>query len=239
MLRSKLGVLSLCIFILGSIMALSAASAHAAFAWLVLDSSGFFSSELKALLIGETDSKDLTLLTKLLSKKFAITCTSFALIGMNLEAKGTLTTGGKAIFKGCEAYGKGSLEEALGCNVKTIANDWGTIESRELKGELVLHELAGGGKEVLAKIQSINTTLATILTENCVLPEANPIWGTIYLKDGSATTHSLSHLIEQGPLTSIYVGVDSAEHLETSLDGSAWIRLGGSHSGLKWSAADV
>jgi len=238
MMRSKLGVLSLCIFILGSIMAFSAASAHAAFAWLVLDSSGFFSSELKALLIGETDSKDLTLLTKLLGKKFAITCTSFALINMNLEVGAKLTAGGKAIFKGCEAYGKGSLEEALGCNVKTIANDWGTIESRELKGELVLHEFP---KEVLVKIQSINTTLATILTENCVLPEANPIWGTIYLKDGfgSATTHSFSHLIEQGPLTSIYVGVDSAEHLETSLDGTAWVRLGGSHSGLKWAAADV
>jgi hypothetical protein len=242
MIRTKLGLLGLCAVVLG-MMAMSAGSAQAALSWLVLNAGGTTATELKAALVGETDSTDITLLTKLLGKKFAITCTNFELKGVNLELGGTLTTGGKVVFTGCEAYGKNILEEALGCNVKSKGQPVGTIESEAGKGRLELHTLAAGGTEVLTKIEPEvgGGNFAVILTEGCVLPESNPVKGVLYVKDclKKATTHELKHLIEQGPLTSLNVGSHTLEHLETSIDGSVLIKLGGTHLNLKWSAMDA
>jgi len=58
----------------------------------------------------------------------------------------------------------------------------------------------------------------------------------LFLKDGEgkAEAHQIKHLIEQGPLTSLFVGSDIAEHLESSLIGSAWVSLGGTDKGLSW-----
>jgi hypothetical protein len=67
MIHSKLGLLGLCAVALG-VVTMSAGSAQAALAWLVLDGSGSNPKELKASLLSKTDSADLTLLTKLLGK---------------------------------------------------------------------------------------------------------------------------------------------------------------------------
>lgn len=237
MIRSTFGLLSLCAVMLGA-MAISASSAQAAlYTWVVLDAGGAALESLKAELINEPDSKDITLLTHVAGLTVAITCTNFKLSGINLEAQGKLTSGGRALFEGCEAYGKGSLEEPLGCHLHTPGTGSGTIETGQLKGELVLHELGGGATESLAKIEpKEGTTFAAILTEKCILPEANTINGTLFLKDGEkkSEAHLAKHLIETGPLTSLWIGEDSAEHLETSIDGSAWVSLGGSHKGLLW-----
>jgi hypothetical protein len=34
----------------------------------------------------------------------------------------------------------------------------------------------------------------------------------------------------------LWVGADSAEHLETSIDGGIWVALGGTQKGFKWGA---
>jgi len=273
MLRSRLGLLGLCAVVLG-VMAMSASSAQAALSWLVLNKAeppvateivlkeivkdkngkGEVIAELQipnllVTLTGKIDSADLTLLTKLLGKKFAITCTNFETEGIHLAPEGKLTEGGKVVFTGCEAYGKGILEEPLGCKVHSAGRAAGTVASKEGKGELVLHTFATHEpgkvelKEVLTKIEpkAVGGDFGTFLTEECVLPEANPVKGVLYVKDnlGKATNHELEHLIVQGPLTSLYVGAHTAEHLETSIDGSAWVGLTGAHVGLKWSAMDM
>jgi hypothetical protein len=242
MIRTKLGLLGLCAVVLG-VMAVSTSSAQASlYKWLILNAAHTVATELLALLVGETDSPDITLLTKLLGKRFAITCTNFELNAVHLSALGTLSEGGKVKFTGCEAYGKGSLEEALGCHVHSAGTAAGTIETKEGKGALLLHELVGGGTELLTKIEpKVGTTFATFLTEECILPESNPVNGKLFIKDCElkAEVHLVRHLIEQGPLTVLWVGAHTAEHLETSLDGSGWVKLGnsvatGNHSGLEW-----
>jgi hypothetical protein len=248
--------MGLCAVIFG-VMAMSASSAQAlSLDWLVLNAAGTVATliegspvNLLVKLVGEKDSADLTLLAKTLGIKVIFTCTNFEISSTNpihLAAAGKLTEGGKIKFTGCEAYKEGTLTGALGCHVKTSGAAEGTIETTEGKGELVLHELAGGGKEVLTKLEpkTAGGAFATILTSGCVLPESNKVSGVLYLKDclGKATTHEVKHLVEQGPLTSLVYGSHSVEHLETSLDGSGWIKLGAStidHTGLKWAAMDT
>jgi hypothetical protein len=242
MTRSRLGLLGLCAVILG-VTAISAGSAQAALSWLVLNAAGTTATELKAALVAEKDSQHISLLTKQLNYRAAITCTNLELVGFNLEAGGKLTEGGKIKFTGCEAFAKGILEEPMGCHIKSSGAAAGTIVTNELKGELVLHTLAAGGTEVLTKIEpkTAGGPILNFLTEECILPETNPVRGVLFLKDCEKliTTHAVKHLFEQGPLTSLYVGSHTVEHLETSIDGSIWLKLGGAHTGLKWSAMDA
>ena len=248
MIRTKLGLLGLCAVVFG-VMAMSATSAQAALSWLVLNSAKTTETELKAELAGESDG-DVSLTTKEVSIKFTVTCSGFELVGVNLEAGGTLTNGGKVKFTGCEAYETAPLTGALGCHVHSAGQTSGNVLTAEGKGTLALHTLTGGGTEVLTKLEpSVGTTFATFLTEKCVVPETNPVNGVLYLKDcekqtegpcvNKSLTYAVKHLVEQGPLTSLWVGSDTAEHLETSLSGGGWIKLGGAHAGLFWRAMDV
>ena len=241
MTRSRLGLMGLCAVIFG-VMAMSTASAQA-FSWLVLNAAGTVATEVKkegetvnllVPLAGKKDSEHLTLLAETLGVPINITCTSFTLVGVNLEPLGKLSNG-KVKFEGCEAYKKAPLTEPLGCHVHTGTGPEKVIETTEGKGELVLHE----GNVVLTKIEPVGTEFVKILTSGCSLPESNKISGVLYLKDclGKALTHEVEHLVEQGPLTSLVYGAHSVEHLKTSLDGSGWIKLSGEpHTGLKWAA---
>lgn len=241
MTRSKLGLLGLCAVIFG-MMAMSASSAQAALSWLILDSKGV-ATELAAKLMGENDSTHYTLLTHAIGLAINITCNNFELVGVELEAGGKLKSGGKVKFTGCEAYETSPLTTPLVCHVHTAGAAAGTIETNAGKGELVLHEMADGKKLVLTKIEpKEGTEFVNILTESCVLPASNKITGVLYLVDceDKATTHLLRHLVEQGPLTSLNYGTNmTTEHLETSLMGSGWIKLTGTHVGLLWGAMDA
>jgi hypothetical protein len=224
-------------------MTVSASLAQASlFTWVVLDKSGVEQKSLKAELTSEADSKDLTLLTHISGLSVAFTCTGLKLAGFNLEPEGLLTPGGRARFEGCEAYGKGVLEEPLKCKVHSAGTGTGIVETGQLKGELISHELAGGSTELLTRIEpKEGTTFATIQTEGCSLPEATTVNGKLLIKDGEkvAEKHFAKHLVEQGPLTSLYVGTDTVEHLETSVDGSAWLSLTGEHKGLAWAGLHI
>jgi hypothetical protein len=242
MIRTKLGLLGLCAVVLG-MMAMSASSAQASlFKWLILNAAKTEAKELLALVVGEKDSPHITLLTKLLGSKFSITCTNFELIKIHLSPLGTLSEGGKVKFTNCEAYQSGTLTTALGCKVHSAGQPVGTIETSETKAGLLLHEYAVGQTELVAKVEpKIGETLATILTEECVLPESNPVRGKLFYQDCSleAEVHKEKHLIIQNSLTKLWFGSHTAEHLETSLDGSSWVKLGsspstGEHAGREW-----
>jgi len=237
MSHSKLVLSGLCAMVLGA-MAMSAGTAQA-FSWLVLDTNGIALENLNAQLVIEADSTHVTLATKEVGIKFVVTCTGTEAVGVSLITGGKLTEGGKVKFTGCEAYEKASLTGALACHVHSAGQAAGTVVTNEGKGEIVLHELAGGGKEVLVKVEpKTGTTFATFLTEKCVVPESNPVNGKVFFRDceGTWEVHQNRHLVEQGLLTSLWVGSDTAEHLETSLSGSVWWRLGAAHVNLLWGA---
>ena len=259
MLRSKLGLLGLCAMVLG-VMAISASAAQASlFEWLVLSKDGTqtftkFGNGAGQLLVevrGELEGASASLLTHVVGLSVEITCTSASLIGVHLAEEGKLTEGGKVQFGECEAYSlnaKGELEAALGCNVHSPATAIGSksILTNEGKGALLLHtykidEPEPGVKveltELVTKIEpKTGESFVTILTEGCALPESNTINGKLFLKDCElkAETHQVKHLIEQGPLTVLWIGKDTVEHLQTSIDGSAWVSLGGAHVGFPW-----
>ena len=259
MIRTKLGLLGLCAVMLG-MMAMSTSAAQAAFSWLVLNATGTVNTEvievggivnLLARVEGEKDSADLTLLTKLLKLMISVTCTNFSLSNVNLEKLGTLSLG-KAGFTGCEVYSGAALESKLPCTVKTAGAATGTIDSANATSKLVLHTFFDHigpieielWKEVLIEVKpDIGTTFATLLFEGaeCSLPASNPVTGSVFLKDslGQTTTFAEKHLIEQGSLTLLTVGSDTAEHLETSLIGPVWVKLGGAHTGLKFAGMDT
>lgn len=245
--------MGLCAVILG-VMAMSASSAQAGFSWLVLNSAGTVNTEvtetggvvnLLAQVVGEKDSTHLTLLTKIVGLMISVTCTEFNLVNVNLEKNGELSLG-KVKFSNCGVYNGTALEKQLTqCDVRSPGAAAGTVETENATSKLVLHELSGGGKEVLLQVVPDNAEekfaeLEFFLAE-CPLPPNNPVKGKVFLKDCEklATTFAVKHLVEQGPLTTLTVGKDTAEHLETSLLGSGWAKLAGAHAGLKWSGMDV
>lgn len=248
MIRTKLGLLGLCAVAVGT-MAMSVSPAQGAtLSWLILNSAGTTATELLANLVGERDSPHLILLTKIVKLMISVTCNNFELVSTNITGVGQIEAGGQAKFSGCAVYKTSPLTEKI-CDVKTAGQPLGTIVSNKGKGKLALHTFSDQVGEILiplweevviAVTPEVGTTFATLLFPECSLPEENPVSGSLFLKDfSSLTTHSLSHLVSQNSLTSLTVGSDTAEHLETSLIGSGLIRLGGSHVGLKWSAMDA
>jgi hypothetical protein len=239
MTRPKLGLLCLCSLV-ASVMAISTSSAQAAGSWLVgttqITGTGF-SVNLLAAVGGEIEGTSGTLLTHLLNLRVAVTCTTlFSMTNMVLQGEGKLFEGAKVTFTGCTV-----TQGDITCLVKSPGAALGTIETNELKGELVLHT----GGVVLVKIEPKSATAGFVTLhfegEECLLPLLNKISGVLFLKDceNKAETFAVKHLIEQGPLTSLTVGADTAEHLETSIDGSAWVSLGGAHTGQEWRAMSV
>jgi len=225
MLRSKLGLLGLCTMVLG-IMAMSASAAHAVplYTWLVLHTPGGVVLEVTEPLpvVSEPDTKELTLLTHLVGLSVSVSCTNSELSGISLEKEGTLTKGGKVVFTGCKV-------STAGCKVKSPGAAEGTVVAQG-KGHLLLHEPSPGKTELLTQLEpeEAGGTFATLRFEGeCALPESNKVTGSLWVKDceGKGEVHAVKHLIIQGPLTSLSVGADTKEHLETSIDGSLWIRL--------------
>lgn len=75
----------------------------------------------------------------------------------------------------------------------------------------------------------------------CVLSSSKTlIKGALWLKDceNKVETHLVKHLFEESTAHghTLWVGTDTAEHLETNLDGSAFVTLTGAHTGLSWGA---
>jgi hypothetical protein len=240
-MRTKAGILSLCAIVVG-IMSMSANSAQGAtLSWLILNSSKTTATELKAELVAELDTA-ITIHAELPGGiPILVTCTNPSLKGVNLETGGKLTEGGKIIFSGCKVFDKSGTE--FKCTVKSSGAAAGTVETNELKGQLVLV-----GTELLTKIEPKSGptgNFATVRFEGaeCPLTEINQLHGTLFVNDceGFATSHKTKHLIAVEPVnTAMYVGGHSAKQLEvTKILFSIWLKVGGAHAGLDWSGMDV
>jgi len=237
MIRSKLGLLGLCAVVFG-VMAFAAGSAQAEATakWLILTSGGVnkTGAELPAEVLGTLENNDGSLLTKVIGLSVRVLCTQATLTGVKLEKEGSLTNGGKVTFTGCKTFIGGSEETA--CVPKSPGAALGTIATNAGKGLAVL---IGGAKRTLIEPSVVGGPFATIeYGEECVLP-TTPIYGKLYIKDCKGDTafseHLVKHLIEEDTVnTKLWAISDTAEHLETHIDGSAEAFLTGTHKELKW-----
>jgi hypothetical protein len=149
---------------------------------------------------------------------------------------------GKGRFTGCRwlLYLEGKEEELKECSVKTESEEAGVIQTRLLKDQLVLHTFAGGATTALDRIEPEEGIIIATLKSSgaeCLLPASLSLNGVLYIEDCNAEFQQerVTHLFIQGPLTSLFVGADTVEHLETSIDGSVVALLTGAHAGLNWS----
>lgn len=165
--------------------------------------------------------------------EFSVLCTSASVTeGGVLIPEGSISAG-KVAFSGCatELNGKPSA----GCSPRAGGKTAGVIESKKVRGLLVLHKLASGKLDPLISISpETGTVLAEIeFGEECVLG-GFPIRGPLTLQDpkGEFTTHLVSHLFEVGPLTQL-----ESFGKPMVIQGSLLIVLTGAHLGFKWAAS--
>lgn len=232
MLRSKLGLVGLCVAVVG-LMGLVVASAQASSEWTILNSKGErkTATELPATLEGKIAGASVSFNIHTFSIKIRLTCTSASIIGMKLEKEGKLTSGSRIKLIGCRTFNAASGTELPGCRPKIGAFGFGEMESASLKGQL----------QTNGEIKIEPVTGATLFEfefePECTIPSPTSISGVLFLEEGEGElgVHLQEHLLRQGPGTSLNFASDTAEHLETSLGGSFWVFLGGAaHRGLKW-----
>lgn len=237
MLRSRLGLLGLCGIVIG-LMAFMPSSASAS-EWLILTSAGVnkTASELPTSVVMSSDGgggggSDWDTSFLVIGIMTRVSCTSVGLTGTKLEAGGKLTNGGKFRLIGC------TVPTPTGCTVKSNFETTGTIVSNSFKGQL---QESG---EILIEPSTAGAPLSELVFEGatCSLPTGvtEPINGVTWFKDceGKLHTHLVSHLLVASTAhgKTMYIGKDTAEHLELSLLGSALWRLGSTHAGLSWGA---
>ena len=246
MTRQRRRIAYLCLAASLALMALAAGSARAADpAWMV-NGANINATLLPSVAIKEieplpgTGTRHLVLLTKVVGLEVGLLCTTMTLVEPALKAEGKSL--GKGRFTGCRwvIYLEGKGEEELkGCSVKSETEAAGVIQTRLLKDQLVLHTFAGGATVGLDRIEPEEGIIIANLktTGECSLPEALTLNGVLYVEDCNAELQQEreTHLFIQGPLTSLWLGKDTVEHLETSIDGSVVALLAGAHAGMTWS----
>lgn len=191
---------------------------------------------------GELEGKDGTLLFHLLKLSLGILCTSTTFTETKLVVGGKLAEGGTASFSGCIVKNE-KAKTTLPCTVSSVGAAAGTINSKKLKGQL-----QSNGEMLLESTTVVEEEAkkAGVFAElefkgaECVLSEKTSIKGSLWLKDceNKVETHLVKHLFEESTAHghTLWVGTDTAEHLETNLDGSAFVTLTGAHAGLSWGA---
>jgi hypothetical protein len=229
--------------LLATVVALFAMTATVANAepnakWLIVDKEGIAvdANNLHASLGVTLENSDGVLLTRVLGLQVAVLCTAMKLTGGALLGEGS-TSEGKLTFSGCVTLLNGVKNAA--CVPHTTGTEAGTVETKWLSGLLVLHVLEpSGSRDGLLKVSPAEGIVLArlVMSEECPVGEAMPINGTVFLKDceGALSLATEFHLFEQGPLTELWVWNKTAEHLQTSLDGSGLLYLTGSHLKYRW-----
>ena len=229
MTRSRLGLLGLCAAVF-AVMAFNVASAQAANEWLILTSGGVVktAAELSPTIGGELEGSHGILLTNILGVPVEILCGEGTLIGVKLEAGGTLTNGGKVQFTECSVKLEG--EEAPECEPHSAGKPVGTIESKAGKGELGLHE----GKIITTITPSVGEEFVNIEMGACPIGANVPIKGKLVIEDceGKAAQHLVIHLIEEEEVLTTLKALGEP----ATIDGSALIFLTGEHLNRPWGA---
>lgn len=162
-----------------------------------------------------------------------ITCKNLETLNFTLQAEGGGS--GKLQFTECGVLviWNGKLFQT--CSVSTNGKI-GTISTEMLKALIVLHEVEGGAKEPLVRVEPSAVgkpfTIVEIDEECSLLGGESQISGVFYLQDAGEQfgTEQVSHLFKEGPLTNVIFNA-----APTKLAGSAVLSMTGSHVGLKWS----
>jgi hypothetical protein len=216
--------------------AASAAQAEPTAKWLILETPNGVVKDAAVLLAvvgGALENGTGSLLSKILGISVEILCTSLTPKNFHLEKEGSAD--GKLHFEGCLTKLNGVLNTK--CKPKTAGAPEGLIETAALKGLLVLHTLAGGAVDKLVRLEPlVGETFATLnMGAECPIGELIPVRGKFFLKDCKELllTHKVTHLVEQGPLTHLWVLNLTAEHA-ANLDGSTNLFLTGAHEGKEW-----
>jgi hypothetical protein len=129
--------------------------------------------------------------------------------------------------------------ESKNCTPNALGKSPGTIETKKLKANLLLHKLANGTVDKILIAEPLEGTTLAFLesTEACSLGEKVPIGGKVAIIDSEPTTLKVRHLFKEfEPLTHMYVISDTAEHAAHML-GSAEAFLSGAHLNYKWAGA--
>lgn len=230
MIRTKLGikVLGLCALVF-ALMGIASSGAQGAASWLVLEPTGGTVTEgVGGEVILETDSPTLVLHSHLSGNKaFLVTCTGITAVGIKLAAAGTIANGSKIKFSGCKTEVEGVLLGA--CEPTNAGTEKGVILTKGGHAALVLHELSPTSKDELGLIlpDEVGGPFAVIeMSKECSIGTKVPVGGKFVVKDckNLLLTHSEKHLIEEGPLTHLWVISDTVEHAASIL-GSVWVKV--------------
>lgn len=178
---------------------------------------------------GPTGKKHIVVLTKIGGVPIEILCPAAKTVGVHLVWPPKFL--GKLKFSSC-TVSLGGKESAV-C-VPNEGFEKGTIETKALKGEILLH--TGGVGLVSVEPETGETLASFTLGEECSLPEEIPIIGKIFLKEsgGELGTEKIEHDFEEGPLTEMWAISKTAEHKATA-DAKLTFSLSGAHAGMKWS----
>src|SRR5436305_4757897 len=225
MSRIKLGikVLGLCALVF-AFMGIASSGAQAAAQWLVLvggEVSEGTGGELKL----ETD-KTAILHSKISGVSVLFECPTIATVTAKLGAAGTIAEGGKIKYSGCTTSLNGSVSKP--CEPSNGGTEPGVIVTKPGHTVFVLHELSPTVKDELTKVlPDVGNTFATIeMRKECSIGTKVPVIGELFLKDceNAFLTHLEKHLVEEGPLTKLFVISETEEH-KASLLGSAWAKV--------------
>jgi len=196
-------------------------------------------------LVGELEEEGGAPLGKLLAEvnglHIEVDCKVGTLTGVKLTPNSNgSTTEGDVKFEECEVNKALPTLEPLGeCEVRSEdqAVGSGVILSLPGKALLALHT----GEKPVTEIIPTSGIFAHLVFEEeeeaCgVLPEKGLIGGKLVVEDceNKAKEELVTHLIKEEPVLS-ELWIFNEEHAVT-LDGSALVKLGGAHAGLKWSA---
>jgi hypothetical protein len=164
--------------------------------------------------------------------KVEILCTEIEFIDGLLHELGRAT--GKILFKKCRLLRNEVVQGA--CEVTTAGSTKEHITTNALDALIKLHKLEGEGKDDLLEVlptAGIGKPFVSFsFGTECAIGNKIDITGVAFLKDckNLGLVEEKEHLFEEGPLTELFFGIHLAK-----LDGSAKVKLVGSHEGLKWS----
>jgi hypothetical protein len=235
--KRGLGLLGLCAVLVGLVvLGTSAVQAEKTAKWTVTNAKGeqIDAAVLSPTVLLKSVVTDMVLTSKVAGIKMELLCKKAQFIGAKLEGEGKVSAGNKTKFEECVIRLNGVVSTA--CEPHNGAEK-GVFVSNSLKGLLVLHELAGGAKDPLILFEPVEgTSFVTIaLSEECAIGSTCTIIGKSTVKDseGRFEEQLVEHTVEQGPLSELWVGSKTAEHVAV-ISGAARLGLSGEHAGLKW-----
>jgi hypothetical protein len=229
MIRSRLGIkaLGLCALVLG-LMAISASGAQASEWYYRTSPTGTLTAmgDLLPELTGELENKTGSLLfTTKGGTAVKIECKAGKPEGGKLK-EGGKSTEGTVKFSECETW----LNGVLTANCEPISGtEKGVVKTKKGLVLVALHETE---TTALVEPETGTTLLEIELGAKCAIGEVVPVTGELILVDCNKefTIHKKVHLVQEHATLHELKALGQP----ATLDGSALIRLAGTHESLEW-----